>query len=325
VGSNGYRRVDGGTGFDTLRIGAATTLDFTAVGSGAGQNLSGHTRGIERIDLVAGAQAGTLRLSEQDVYALAGDYSAPAGAAVAGRQSNTLFVSGDTGDTLSFAEGIGGASGWRTTGLVTANAAGDGASYVLYQRGTASVYVDARMSLADTIAGGAAGETLVGGLGSDAISGGGGNDTLYGGTLGSTPASSQAGVRDVFAWSMQSGLAQGADVVKDFQRGTDRVYLTDVRETTALGGAGLTLRDVTQADSPTQYVTLANGGSGNLRLTFVSGGTSSSVVLEGVQFESSAVANNGRYGSLAELFGTGETRLVYLTADPFGAGLTTLP
>jgi hypothetical protein len=124
---------------------------------------------------------------------------------------------------------------------------------------------------------------------------------------------------------MQSGLAQGADVVKDFQRGTDRVYLTDVRETTALGGAGLTVRDVTQADSPTQYLTLANDGSGNLRLTFVSGGASSSVVLEGVQFEASAVANNGRYGSLAELFGSGETRLVYLTADPFGAGLTTLP
>ncbi len=324
IGDNSFRRLDGGAGFDTLRIGASMSPDFTSIGAGAGQNLSGRSHSLERIDLVAGAQTGTLRIAAQDVYQLVGDFDVPTGGTLSGRQENTLFVVGDASDTVTFAEGIGGASGWIATGAITANPVGDGNSYALYQRGTANVYVDARISMADTIVGTSGNDTVVGGLGIDSITGGAGNDTLYGGQLGSTGATSQAAVRDVFAMSLTAGLAQGSDVVKDFQRGVDRVYLTDTRNTYAPDG-GLTVRDVTQADSPTQYLTLGNDGNGNVRLTLVSGGATSTLTLEGVLYEATATANNGRYGSLAELIGTNETRLLYLTADPFSGALASLP
>jgi len=78
-----------------------------------------------------------------------------------------------------------------------------------------------------------------------------------------------------------------------------------------------------QAAVGTQYVSMSNDGAGNVRLTFIAGAATSTVVLEGAMFESATVANNGRYGSLTELFGRNETRLLYLSADPFSAGLLT--
>ena len=115
VGSNGWLRVDGGAGLDTLKVGAAMTLDFTAVGAAAGQNLSGHTRGIERIDLGTGAALSKMTIAEQDVYQLAGDFTA-SGGTLSGRQSNSLFVVGDASDTFTFSEGVGGATGWTVGG-----------------------------------------------------------------------------------------------------------------------------------------------------------------------------------------------------------------
>jgi hypothetical protein len=323
VGDNAYRRVDGGAGFDTLRVGAAMTLDFTLAGTAAGQNLSGRTRSIEKIDLGVGSVSATLKISEQDVYQTAGDFDVPAGGTLTGRQKNTLFVLGDSGDTFSFAEGVGGAGGWTATGTVVTNPIGDGNDYVLYTKGTARVYVSTGVSVGDVIAGASLGETLVGGLGTDVIAGNGGDDILYGGQFGSTPLTSQAGVKDIFAYSMAANTASGADVIKDFQRGTDRLYLTNVADTD--GVAGLSIGDLTQATSPTQYVTFGTDGSGNVRLTLVTGTGTSTVTLEGVPYEATPTAGNGAYGSLEELFGTGEARVAYVTADPFGGGLASLP
>ena len=323
VGDNGYRRVDGGAGFDTLRVGAAMTLDFTVAGTATGQNLSGRTRSIEKIDLGVGSVSATLKLSEQDVYQMAGDFDVPAGGTLTGRQKNTLFVLGDSGDTFSFAEGVGGAGGWTATGVVVTNPIGDGNSYVLYTKGTARVYVSTGVSVDDVIAGASLGETLVGGLGTDVIAGNGGDDILYGGQFGSTALTSQAGVKDIFAYSMAANTASGADVIKDFQRGTDRLYLTDVADTD--GVPGLSIGDLTQATSPTQYVTFGTDGSGNVRLTLVTGTGTSTVTLEGVPYEATPTAGNGAYGSLAELLGTGEARVAYATADPFGGNLASLP
>jgi hypothetical protein len=323
VGDNGWRRVDGGAGFDTLKIGAAMTLDFTLAGTAAGQNLSGHTRGIERIDLGVGATAGTLKISEQDVYQLAGDFDVPAGGTLTGRQHNTLFVLGDAGDSFSFAEGVGGPTGWTTAALTT-NPIGDGNNYVLYTRGTATVYVSTGISVADVIPGGPGAQTIAGGLGVDVIQGAGGNDVLYGGQLGSTAATSEAGVKDVFSYSLTANTASGADTIKDFQVGVDRLYLTDTVDTNA-AIPGIEISDITQATSASQYVTFGTDGSGNVQLTITTGTGVSTVVLEGVAYEATATATNGAYGSLAELLGTGEQQILYLTANPFSGALGSLP
>ncbi|MCU0623258.1 MAG: Ig-like domain-containing protein, partial [Gemmatimonadaceae bacterium] len=380
VGSNGWRRVDGGAGLDTLTVGTAMTLDFTAVGTAAGQNLSGRTRGIERIDLGTGVgNASKLTIAEQDVYQLAGDFTA-SGGSLSGRQSNTLFVVGDASDSFTFAEGVGGATGW-TVAATAVNALGDGNSYTEFTRGTASVYVASGVAVtgvtsgtaaANLITGTAANELIAGLAGADVITGGAGNDTLYGGAIGSTAATSEAGVRDIFAYSLTPNTAHGNDVIKDFQRGTDRLYLIDVADTfqgtpggpsssvavtvaapngsTAAFAANgttyqgfnpaaavtattnndidnnLSIRDLTQADSATQYLSFGTDGRGNVMLTLVAGTATSTIVLEGVEYEAVSTTNNGKYSSIADLMGAnGETRVLYLTNDPFGAGLATLP
>jgi Ca2+-binding RTX toxin-like protein len=356
------------------------TLDFTSVGTAAGQNLSGHTRSIERIDLGVGTFASKLTIAEQDVYQLTGDFATPAGGTLTGRQSNSLFVLGDASDTFTFAEGVGGATGWNAASQVT-NPVGDGNTYTLFTRGTAEVYVSSAVAItgvtvgtaaANTLAGTAASEVIAGGAGADVIFGGAGNDTLYGGALGSTAATSEAGVKDIFAYTLTANTASGSDVIKDFQVGTDRLYLVNTADTfagvpggpsssvavTAVAPNGstaayaangttyqgfnaaavptattnnsidnnLSIRDLTLADSANQYVTFGTDGLGNVRLTVVAGTATSTITLEGVQYEASATAASGKYGSLAELMGGGsETRVLYLTNDPFGAGLATLP
>jgi hypothetical protein len=379
VGSNAWLRVDGGAGLDTLRVGAAMSLDFTAAGSGAGQNLSGRTRSIEKIDLGIGSSASTLRLSEQDVYQLAGDFTATGGS-LSGRQSNTLFVVGDASDTFTFAEGVGGPAGWSVAGTGV-NPLGDGSTYTLYTRGTAQVYVASAVVVsgvatgvatagADLIVANPASQLVAGLGGIDVIMGGAGDDTLYGGAIGATAATSGA-VKDVFAYSMTAGTQGGNDLIKDFQVGTDRLYLVDVADSYAVNSVAVTaaapngstpawanaattiyqgfnaagavtattnndidnnlsIRDILQADSAAQFVTFGTDGNGNVRLTLTAGTGAgagvSTLVLEGVLYEATATAGNGRYGSLAELMGGGsETRVLYLTNDPFGSGLATLP
>ncbi len=371
VGSNAWQRVDGGSGFDTLKVGAAMTLDFTAVGAGAGQNLSGHTRSIEHIDLVVGSLASKLTISEQDVYQLAGDFNTPSGGSLTGRQSNALFVVGDAADSVTFAEGVAGKNGW-TAAATVANPVGDSLTYTQYTHGTASVYVAAGVAVtgvtvgtavADTLTGTAAGEVIAGGAGADLIFGGAGNDTLYGGALGSTAATSQAGVKDIFGYTLTANVANGDDVIKDFQVGVDKLYVTNTADsyitnsvavtatppngsTAAFAANGttyqgfnptapvtattnndidnnLSIRDLTEATSANQYISFGTDGAGNVKLTMVAGTATSSVILEGVLFEATAVAGNGQYGSLAELMGGGgEQRVLYLTNDPFSGALT---
>ena len=371
VGSNGWLRVDGGAGLDTLKVGAAMTLDFTAVGAGAGQNLSGHTRSVEKIDLGIGSFASTLKLSEQDVYQMAGDFTA-SGGSLSGRKSNTLFVVGDASDTFTFSEGVGGATGWTVSGTGV-NALGDGNSYTLFTRGTASVYVASGVTVsgvtvgtavANTITGTSGNELIAGLAGADIIYGGAGDDTLYGGAIGSTAGTSEAGVKDIFAYSLTANTANGNDVIKDFQVGTDRLYMVNVADsytansvtvsasppngsTAAFAANGttyqgfnptapvtatlnnsinnnLSIRDLTQADSANQYINFGTDGLGNVQLTLVSGTATSTIVLEGVQYEAagSAINGNGKYSSLADLMGAnGETRVLYLTNDPFSGAL----
>ncbi len=174
-------------------------------------------------------------------------------------------------------------------------------------------------------------ETMAGGAGSDLLFGQAGDDKLYGGALGSTPAASD-GAPDTFVYSMRAD--NGNDVIKDFEAG-DRIYLVDALDTyTTDSGippfenpdngtpfvndsdANLTFRDFVQADSPGQYLTVTDDGSGSVKLTFFgqdnTGAATAlgSVVLEGTEFGAGA----GQYDTVEDLFTGG---VLLATMDGF--------
>jgi VCBS repeat-containing protein len=80
-----------------------------------------------------------------------------------------------------------------------------------------------RVTLQNTSSDGA--DLLVGGSGSDWLMGQSGDDTLYGGSVGDTAATAN-GVKDIFGYKFNS--VNGNDTIKDFQSGTDKIYLTDM-------------------------------------------------------------------------------------------------
>ena len=103
-----FRRIDGGSGFDTLALdGANITLNLGFIASSRLQN-------IEAIDLT-GTGDNALTLSALEVLNLSDT-------------SNTLTVNGNTGDSVSF-----GAETWTT--------AGSSAGYTTYTNGQANVLV----------------------------------------------------------------------------------------------------------------------------------------------------------------------------------------
>ena len=89
----GFRRVDGGGGFDTLALdGANVTLDLTTI-------ANSRLQGIERIDLTGSGNNGLI-LSLQDVLTLSDS-------------SNTLRIDGNAGDGIRVIDGD-----WRPDGVV---------------------------------------------------------------------------------------------------------------------------------------------------------------------------------------------------------------
>jgi len=117
---NGFARIDGGAGSDTLRIdGGGLFLDFT-------QLTPERAASIERIDLT-GSGDNTLRLALADVLDLS--------EARTSGGLTPLIVSGNAGDALQVAD-----SGWTySAGL---NQTVDGETYYAYTNGSALLLVD---------------------------------------------------------------------------------------------------------------------------------------------------------------------------------------
>ncbi len=115
VANLGFASVDGGNGFDTLRLGVGGTIDLTAFLS--------KLQGIEAVDL-AGASGGTnLQVAMADVLPLSPD-------------SNTLLVRGQADDTVAFDAADNFTSvGTQTVGAVVFNAFASGSATVLVQQG----------------------------------------------------------------------------------------------------------------------------------------------------------------------------------------------
>ncbi|MFT3801264.1 MAG: Ig-like domain-containing protein [Burkholderiaceae bacterium] len=188
-------------------------------------------------------------------------------------------------------------------------------------------------------------DTLVGGRGNDLLWGQGGNDVLWGDSVDGH----HAGSHNVFVYSMRE--VNGRDTIMDFRPGTDRIAIIDLLDTAgthsnidslkavadvngvAPGQPGyigtyrqpagttnhadrnLTADDLTQASSPTQYLSIDSDG-GDVRISFVGGGVDrGAVTLRGVAFSE---AND----SVQELIDQG---YLTLTQDGFSERLLTLP
>ena len=122
---------------------------------------------------------------------------------------------------------------------------------------------------ADTILGGDAGEVLRGGKGHDSIDGGAGNDLIYGGQGNDTLAGG-SGV-DFFLFEASSG----ADVITDFQTGTDKLFISS-----NANGNGIF--------SAEQVLAAAVNSSGNVVIAL---GGENSVTLQGVALVDLTVAD----------------------------------
>ncbi|MCR6630547.1 MAG: hypothetical protein NVV74_11120 [Magnetospirillum sp.] len=108
VADDAFRRVDGGSGTDTLKF-TGTTLDFTTLGDG-------RARGIEILDL-AGNGGQSVRLSRDQVMDLADS-------------GNVVTIDGDAADRVVLAD-----AGWSRSATT------DAAGYYTFSNGLAQVRV----------------------------------------------------------------------------------------------------------------------------------------------------------------------------------------
>ena len=122
VSDNGFQRIDGGHGDDTLRLdGAGIHLDFNAIA----QNT---VTGIERIDLT-GSGNNTLSLTALDLFDMVEARSG--GAAI-------LRINGNAGDVVNLTEGT-----WVSAGSVVE----DAITYDRYTLGNAEVRIESAISV----------------------------------------------------------------------------------------------------------------------------------------------------------------------------------
>ena len=136
-------RIDGGTGFDTVRLIGGANLDLTTVSNVGGMNPDGTSRieSIERIDLSTDTAANTLTITARDVNDMAGMNLIHSGVSADGNtwSSGTytlgatvamhqLVVDGTAADSIVFAADNG---AWSSVGTVTNSTTGT--TYNVYQ------------------------------------------------------------------------------------------------------------------------------------------------------------------------------------------------
>jgi Ca2+-binding RTX toxin-like protein len=80
----------------------------------------------------------------------------------------------------------------------------------------------------DVIAGSSGNDTLDGGAGRDTISGGGGDDLIFGGAGGDFLTGDSGADRFAVRTTEETGSAGARDVILDFQRGSDKIDLSQI-------------------------------------------------------------------------------------------------
>ncbi len=122
VVTDDFADIDGGTGYDTLRVdGSANSFDFSAIGSP-------EVTSIEAFDLT-GSGNNSLALSALDLFHLSNDTSGGI---------TRLTVHGNAGDSVSALD-----SGWVNAGTTSI----DGEDYILLNMGNAQLIVDHDITL----------------------------------------------------------------------------------------------------------------------------------------------------------------------------------
>ena len=198
-GQGGDDRITGDFANDTIYGGPGSD---TIVGGDGRDFLSGDDGDDSFIVLAGQATDDTFGGSGFDTLDLSGIDSAGVTLNLA---SGTLTAAGLGGavSIISIEHAIGGQLGDLITG---------GAATEVIEGGNGS----------DILRGGGGGDTLTGDAGDDTLSGGGGADVLEGGTFGFDRFSGGGGA-DIFVFYTRSG----ADVIRDFQDGSDRINLSD--------------------------------------------------------------------------------------------------
>ncbi len=121
LGSPTFVRIDGGTGFDTVRLEGDTSLDLTTL-------ADNRIQGIEAFDLRAAGGANVLTLSRHNVLKLS-------------PTSNAVTIKGGSTDSVVLTDGV-----WTFGGLVSDGA---GTTYRVYTSGRATLFIDLRIGSVD--------------------------------------------------------------------------------------------------------------------------------------------------------------------------------
>ncbi|HEY3145726.1 MAG TPA: hypothetical protein VGJ75_05215, partial [Dongiaceae bacterium] len=129
-----FRRVDGGTGYDTLHLDFAGAIDLGDIDGNTATVNHDRIRGIEAIDLDNGS-ANPLTVHLADVLHIDADTVDLGGAA---SLDNVFKINGDTGDSLS----LDGADGWSAPDTGTL------AGYAIYAAGNVKIAVDQDINVA---------------------------------------------------------------------------------------------------------------------------------------------------------------------------------
>jgi hypothetical protein len=239
--------VDGGTGFDTIRLTGGANLDLTAVSNVGGMNPDGTSRieSIERIDLSTDTAANTLSITAKDVNDMAGfnsiHLSTPSAdgntwtnvsgtALSATTQFHQVVVDGTASDTVTLSAGIG---GWINAGTVNNGTS----NYVVYQDNATNsqVLVNAAASVINN-------NPVVIGVNLSTIEGGTGGFVINGQSVDDYSGYSVAnagdvngdGLDDLIIGAYQADTAGGANAGKSYVVfGTTGTTAIDVSSLTA--------------------------------------------------------------------------------------------
>jgi Ca2+-binding RTX toxin-like protein len=177
--------VNGGGGFDTIRMSGGAALDLTSIRNAGAMSLEENSRieSIERIDLATDTAANTLTLTAQDVKDMAGVNLIHTGTAsadgnvwtnVTGTALSTstgyhqMVVDGSALDTLNLMSVTG---TWANAGTVSNGTC----NYTVYQSAAVDTQVIVNAAVVVPM-------TLLGTQGADSLTGGAGADLIMGGT-----------------------------------------------------------------------------------------------------------------------------------------------
>ena len=220
TGGDDVDRLDGAGGDDLLGGGDGNDVLLGGVGN---DRLDG---GLGADTLGGGADADRLQGGEGDDQLTGGD-------------GDDLLTGGAGADLLSGGAGLDAARYGDALAGVIADLSGEregtgdarGDRYVLVENLEGSTFDDVLFGTADAniLWGGDGGDVLYGGAGTDRLVGGDGADRLIGGE-GLDQLEGGRGA-DVFVWEELTELSTARDVVRDFEKGTDKidVSLLDAR------------------------------------------------------------------------------------------------